>query len=362
MKIEKIKNLEDKILEKSYTRSNKNTRLIWNSQSISFQVINILISFFGVYYLLNSFIEQNFPLKSVFFGFISILILSFWEVIKRMVSINLFFDILKKKPFNILNIILVLFLVVGSGFIAIKSITEITENTDVNKNNLVSTYEKNQYLLDSTHKSNVDTLTKQLNILIKKQNGYLYSSDTIRVLTKKETQLINQLNKDIDLTKQSLSKLNSEHTDKKNTLKTEYLTQLSKISEKKNSNIFILLFITLFIETMIMVGIYNVVSFDFKAFNEIYNSDSYNKYNRYLNLLKVIYQNGLLKENDVLLPETKILDYAKLNDKNIKQIDIKDFIKFLGINNIIKLNKNNRVILKSYTEAIELIKKLTYNY
>ena len=112
---------------------------------------------------------------------------------------------------------------------------------------------------------------------------------------------------------------------------------------------------SLIFELLIIIGVSFCTTYDFFSFNEIYNGDSYKKYNIYLNYLNIFYQNGESQTDDRCLSESRFTDIIKLKSKSLSNgnsNNVKDFITTLYYLKIIELRTDKRrYYIMDFTEA-----------
>lgn len=348
MNIKKIEKLDDEINQKSFEKTNKGKYYNWYWLSIFIQILNIIVSVFGIYILLNTVLD-DFIFKQYIIAFISVAILFFWENLKRSQIRTTTISYLKNKFNNIPKLlptsILTLFIIIISSCIAIKGGIELS---DKQQHVEVVTDNKINVHVDSINKIYNNDISK-----IEVRLQFIYDNAKNR---KGESRALN----DIEL-------IETKNLDTKiNELKIEKQTKISLIENKINikkdkenfvnsNNVTIFVVSSLIFELLIIIGVSFCTTYDFFSFNEIYNGDSYKKYNIYLNYLNIFYQNGESQTDDRCLSESRFTDIIKLKSKSLSNgnsNNVKDFITTLYYLKIIELRTDKRrYYIMDFTEA-----------
>lgn len=348
MNIKKIEKLNDEINQKSFEKSNKSKYYNWYWLSIFIQIINVIVSFAGIYILLNTVLD-DFIFKQYIIGFISVAILFFWENLKRSQIRTTTISYMKNKFNNISKLlptsILTLFIIIISSCIAIRGGIELSD-----KQKTV------EVLTDNKINIHVDSINKIYNIDISKietRLQFIYDNAKNR---KGDTRALNDI--ELSETKNLDSKINE--------LKIEKQSKISLIESKINNkkdkenfvnsnNVTIFVISSLIFEILIIIGVSFCAVYDFMSFNEIYNGDNYKKYNIYLNYLNIFYENGESNKDDKCLSETRFTDIIKLKNKSLSNgnsNNVKDFITTLYYLKIIELRTDKRrYYMMDFSEA-----------
>jgi hypothetical protein len=136
---------------------------------------------------------------------------------------------------------------------------------------------------------------------------------------------------------------------------TKTTTQLEK--NKQNNIAFV--FMTFFLELIILIGVafdafYNVGSF--KEMKQLLTTPKFKQLDLNLKLLKLYYQNGRKKEGDQTIAFSKLESLARNQKLNCYQKDIRDFVTLCTELDIVKtINKRTKEYAIPYEKAKELL-------
>lgn len=348
MKLDKIQELENEINKTSFEKSNKSKYFNWLYTSYIFQFLNIIITFFGLYLFLSKVIS-DFPFKEYIIGGISLVMLIFWERLKReqirTTSINYMVDKFRIKSNNLINLFLTLFLVVCSSLIAIRGGVELSDKQS-----------HIEVKTDNTLQIKVDSINNIYNNEISKietRQQFIYTNAKNR---KGETRALNTIELD------EVNKLDEKINTLKNEKESKIKSSEDKINSKKdkqnfeNKNIVTIFVISsLIFELFIIFGVIYTSYYDFNSFNEITQSDGFKKQKTYLDYLNIFYENGTAKKDDKCISETRLTDIIKMKFKSNQSI--KEFLTLLYYLKIIETKMDKRrYFCVNYEDAIEKLK------
>lgn len=348
MDIKRFEELENKIEERSYSKAYNGKAKLWFFAGIFFQVVNIGVCFLGLYWFLGKLFPV-FPGNNFLFALISIMLLCFWESLKRSTVMELAINLLKTnftfKNHHFGGIVLSVFLISGSGYMAIRGATEITDTTsniEITANNNLTIVRDS---VDSQYEQRILQLEKQSNtyVTLSTEKG---RPMTIReaAQTQQWTDQANQLKKERE------AKL----------IDLEKRVQVSVVRQKKDvySNTLTFLLITLGIESIILLCIIYGAKFDYNSFHEINGDELFNQHRLHIFLLRTIYQDGRQKEGSECMATNRLEELVRIKrGSTIASTDIRSFYVLMTVYEIIKTRGGKRQFTKSYEKALDLFQK-----
>ena len=128
--------------------------------------------------------------------------------------------------------------------------------------------------------------------------------------------------------------------------------------EKNKENNTLLLFLTFFLEIVVLLGVgfrgYYTLGI-YTETKDLFNTPKYKQLEECLTLLSIVYVKGKKKKNDTLIPITKLKSAVSTQKLNITQKSLKDFYNLLDELEIIKTETKR---YKTYNTDYETAKKL----
>jgi len=369
MDLKKYNNLRNKLKTRDFEGKNKGLDSWLYKFSFIGNIGSIFFAFFLIYPALYKTISLHWTennLTKIISVLLSIMILSIFEIVKRYLIRNFSSDFVennrKLKPsivgWFIITILLIslsfYFSVTGSKNLATTSViqnNEVKDDFKFQKDSLIKIFDiKKELFL----KRNVKLETKNDSLMKKKSNipdNYYSRKISIqKIIDRNEIEIESNLKKynDIDLDlKNEISKL-------------ETNTELLKTnnSNDDNQNILLFVIIVIFIETLIITGIYFREYFEYNLY--LINQNSYEKLyvkkERYKTLINFIYNNGKYELNDRVMAVMKLKELIKTKTK-IQSSDkfVDEFINDMDKSGIFIVNGKKRYINLSYQEALNII-------
>lgn len=371
MNLKELELLENEMSEKSFSKSNKGLKFKTFIGSI---IGNILSAFFCFVFLQKSVISIDdkmsdyilFPILILLF----IIVVGF-EFLKRDIFRKIVVSYLNKKN-NIGFISFGVIILVISAWLSIHGASELANKTDNVKTNTEltikaitdSTYKKYELLnLEklkditslkqelSENKSKLNNLQLELNEIYNEKKY----ADATKTQEKKELiannakiekslldieKLISTSNKDRDLeVKQLTTNLSAKLNDK-----------ISNIN--KNQIIFILL--TSFIELLIIFGVAYSTFYDWKSYNEIITSKSFEDFKVAKKIIDLLYHKGKSNILDKLPTQTKIIDSC-LSLGITNKLILENIELFENLKIIKPMNQQTKILNLSYLDALKEI-------
>jgi hypothetical protein len=371
MDLNKYSELRDKIKSQDFETKNKDVDTWLNIFSYVGNIGSIFFAFFLVFPALLLAISANLvqgEASTYLAGFISVLILSGFELLKRKVLANLSFDIVKNK-FKIqksligwaifsVGIVSASFYFSLNGAINFASTSrdvnvqiENTAQVEIDSINLIY-QERKQTLIDdnnSYRKSNTEyrdkiadtplnyrTVRNELQDLVDSNNESIADNDT------RITSIDNELNGEI------------------RKLQTKQESEQAENEDNDISNILLFLIISTSIEFIIILGIYFDKYYDYNVYltNIAEMETTHKKRDRYRTLLKFIFKEGMLGQDQKILGKTKLLVLIKEKSSIASPNKFLDnFLNDMEYLGIIKLNGTRRLTAVTYQDALEKIDK-----
>lgn len=344
MDIQRFEELENRIEEKSYTKAYAGKAKLWFLAGAFFQILNIGICFLGLFWFLTSLFPV-FKFSPFVFGFISLTLLVFWEFLKRTtveeVATKLLKTKLSVKGNQIGGLLLALFLVTGSGYMAIRGAGEISDTSTQ-----VETQADNSLAIvrDSVEAQ----YDKRILVLEQQSQAYVsLAAEKGRPMNRREaTQVQEWGNQSLELRKERDAKLLG--------LEKRVESTVSRQKESIQDNTLAFLLMTLGIESIILFCIAYGANFDFSSFQEASNDTRFHQHRLHLYLLKTVYQDGRLKEGADCMPTTRLEEIVKIKKGSaVGQTEIKAFYTLMNTYEITKTRGSKRLFLKDYLKAQE---------
>jgi len=292
----------------------------------------ILFSYFFIKNVTNS-IPHLFPGQDLFFSIFIILFMTGYELFKRFAFEQLTLSIFRNKLITFNNVI---------GFLVCGSLVAGSFYLSLNgAHRLIDTSETISVKADSTLSNKTDSIAKYYDKEIQfyrnqpgtRKADRLYRDSIVNVLSIQKEQKINELE----------SKVTKKTEIQSNTL-------------KENNTVFALMVV--FLELIILIGVafssyYTWTSYD--EMKELLTTPKFRQLEINLRLLKLYYQNGRKKEQDSVLPKTKLIALASTSKIPCNQTDINNFIVLCSELEIITGNRRKKTYNMSYEKAKGLL-------
>jgi hypothetical protein len=332
MKLDKFKKLKFKLetlkLEKSY--SSLNTVLYY----FSF-LGNIFLVYFGYFFIKNivDTLPPLFPYQNLFLSIFVGLFLIGYELTKRFLIEQVCISIaqLKRltKEIAVASVIATL-LIAGSFYLSLNG-----------AHRLIDSSEKITASIDSS----VVDKSKEITDYYDKEISYYRAQPAT---SKEDRRYRDSIVNGLELSKSAKLATIDSATSTKSIGKLEI--------NKENDNAFV--FMTFFLEFIILLGVGFNAGYTIATFNEtksLLSTPKYKQIELNIQLLKLYYQNGKKQIGDLTLPYSKLLSLAKNQKLNCTQTEIRSFITYCNELDITKEAKNKR---KEYQIAYDAAKKI----
>lgn len=172
--------------------------------------------------------------------------------------------------------------------------------------------------------------------------------------------LIDENEKLIALNSKKIDDLTKDFKTKLADLKNEEKLNKAKNEKNDESNVFLFLLVSTFIEIIIIIGVY---------FRQLYIHNSFyeaeeklepllKKQDKYDQLLRIIFKNGEVKADEQIISLVKLTDIVKNKGAQYTAKHVKDFYDEMTHMGAFRLTGNKRYSLVSYEEAKKLVKTL----
>jgi hypothetical protein len=299
---------------------------------------NIFLVLFSYFFIKNvtNTIPHLFPGQDLFFSIFVILFMSGYELFKRFAFEQLVSSIIRTKLLtlnNIIGVVVCSFLIAGSFYLSLNG-----------AHRLIDTSETITIVADST------TAQKQQDLLKERDN---------------KLQLIRQQpgRTRVDRRyKDSLETATTAYYDNKiQQIETKTQDKTSTQLEKNKQNDVAFIFMTFFLELIILIGVGFRGYYTINAYNEtkdLFSRPKYKQLEECLTLLSIVYVKGKKKKNDVLTPITKLSSTVSTQKLNITQKALKDFYNLMDELEITKAEtKRRRIYNTDYETAKQLIQQ-----
>jgi len=369
MNIKKYEELRKKIIERGFEKKYKSLDKWLFGSSFFGNVGSIFFAYFLVFPALYKAITSNLTENNwgFFLGiFSTILILTLFEYIKRIVLTNLSFDIVKREfAKTILWLVFSSGIIGASAWLSIKGAVNFSSTTDKYITVLDSVY---QSKIDSTI-VNFDNLTnpyKDDNIKLRKDNEELRqllieTPLNYRSTRKEYNDIVNDNLKTIENNSEYIGKFEKEKESILKNLDREKQTTIKEYKDTVVSDQILFFIIAFSIEIIIIIGIYFRQYYDYNIYliHERELEDKYKKLNNYKIMLKFIYNSGENKIGDKIMPEYKLKEAIK-NSSNIADPNkfVEQFLNDIFYIGIVNIEGKRRFISVSYEEAIKKVENL----
>lgn len=342
MDIQRFEELENRIEEKSYIKAYSGKAKLWFLAGVFFQLLNIGICFLGLYLFLGRLFPQ-FAGSGFVFGVISTLLLIFWEFLKRSTVLEVVTKLLKSKlsvgTSHLGGLILGAFLVLGSGYMAIRGANEIADTSS-----LVDIQADTQLTIirdsvDANFEHRIQGLEQQ-------SQGYVaLAAEKGRPMNRREAGQVQAWG-------QQAESLKKERTAKLSDLDKRTQATVNRQKNDIHGNILAFLMMTLGIESIILFCIGYGAKFDYSSFQEASDDERFHQHRLHLFLLKTVYQDGRLKEGSDCMATARLEEIVRIKRGNtVATTDIKAFYTLMNTYEVAKTRGSKRQFLKDYTKA-----------
>lgn len=371
MDLNKYSYLRGKIHNQTFETKNKDVDKWLFIFSYFGNLGSIFFAFFLVYPALLKAIAANITggTISVFLsGFMTVLILAGFELLKRKVFGNFVFDLVKSK-FKMTKSI-VGWMVFSFCFVATSFYFSLTGAIDFAK----TSGEKNQ-IVKNTVDNRIDSITSVYNErkleLLEDNKQYRESNAqyrenianspiNFRTVRLEYQQMIDANQKAIDENEKRIKTIDYELS-----VEIQKLKQLQQEESMRNeiedvSNIYLFLIISTSIEFIIIIGVYFRTYYEYNVFVGSMNQmeNMFKKRDRYKTLIRFIYKEGTIGSDESIMGKTTLValisERTKMPNPSKFVDDFLNDMEYLGI---IKLVGKRRYTATSFQDALSKIDK-----
>lgn len=371
MDLNKYSELRDKIKSQDFETKNKDIDTTLNVFSYIGNIGSIFFAFFLVYPALLKAISANLvqgDLSTYLAGFVTVLVLSGFELLKRKVLANLSFDIVKNKfkiHGSLISWLVFSLAIIGASFY-------FSLNGAIN---FASTSGEKNEIVEVNMQSEIDSITNVYNqrkqVLIDDNNSYRESNrqyrDKIAETPLNYRTVRNDLQKLVDANNESIEEndtriaaLDDELTVTIKAIENEQTQKQTANEDEDISNILLFLVLSTSIEFVIILGIYFDKYYDYNVFlsNAADLETIFKKRDRYKTLVKFIFKEGMIGQDQPIIGKTKLLDLIKEKSTiSAPNKFLEGFLNDMEYLGILKLNGKRRYTATTYSEALEKIDK-----
>jgi hypothetical protein len=277
-----------------------------------------------------------FPFQEAFFTVFIALFLTGYELTKRFTLEQFFTGIMQVKKFTtqiFLGGMICCFLIAGSFYLSIKGAHRLVDNTETIKTSI-----------DSLTTKKVDSIAKYYDKEIAYYRTQPGSRKDDRIY---KDSIVNALQQTKDTKIQQLE------------AKTEAKTSTTLDKNVENSTAF--LFITVFLELIVLIGVGFDAFYTLGSFEEtkkLLQTPKFKQLELNLKLLKLYYQNGKKAVGDPTLSFNKFRSLVQAQKIDTSQKDLKSFVILCQELDIVKdYQGRKKELMVSYQEAKDIIEK-----
>lgn len=293
----------------------------------------ILFSYFFIKNVTNS-IPTLFPGQDIFFSVFIILFMTGYELFKRFAFEQLTISVFRHRTIlnpNIIGGILVsVALVAGSFYLSLNGAHRLIDNSSTIETTTSQTIGKQTDSIAKYYDKEIEFYRNQV---ARTRADRKYRDSIVNVLQTQKDTKIQAIEKKI--------------TDKST-------TQVGTL--KENSLAFALMVI--FLEAIILIGVAFSAYYTWTSYDEmktLLSTPKYRQLELQLKLLKLYYQNGRKKEQDIVVSKNKLLSLTRASRINCAQKDINDFLALCSELEITTGQRRQKVYNMSYEKAKGLI-------
>jgi hypothetical protein len=297
---------------------------------------NIFLIYFGYFFVksITSTIPSLFPFQDVFFTIFIALFLTGYELTKRFTLEQFFIGVLQVKKVTtslFVGGLICSLLIAGSFYLSIKGAHRLVDNSE----NITT-------VVDANIAQKQDSIVKYYD---KEILYYRNQSARTRSDKKYRDSIVNVLQQTKDAKIQQIE--------------SKAQTKTSTVLEKNSENSTAFLFITIFLEMIVLIGVgfdafYTIGSY--QETKKLLQTPKFKQLELNLKLLKLYYQNGKKVVGDQTLSFNKFQSLVQTQKIDASQKDLKTFIVLCQELDIIKeFRGKKKEFMMTYQEAKDLL-------
>jgi hypothetical protein len=370
MKLSDFKKLEESIQEQDFNKSFKNINKVMFFLSIFGHISSIFLAYFLVSKVLSGAITDNPILVST----ASIILLGGLELLKREIFDKFSLQQIKNKSLtntDVLPLMLVSILIVSISFYSsIKGAQEFSSKSkqiDTQVQLDVKVYEDS---LSRSYSVKIEDINKEISLTkskISEKDKEQTSIESNPPLSIQQRNRVKDLKSEKTELKKEVISLETKVSDVKEELGKEISDYEAKVKvegedkkDENKSNSFFFVIISTLIELIILAGVYFNEYYKFRSYDEfkkkIERDPNFQKWYNYNSVLDIIY-NTDTKINDKLSSVKVIQDLCKVNGIILLNKDMADLSKLFTSLGITRSAGSVKYIAKSKETAQEILKK-----
>lgn len=371
MEVKKYSKLREKIKSKDFEGKNKSV----DNTLFFLSFLGNIGSIFFAYFLVNpafyKAISTNLTEGSTALylaGFLTVLVLGSFELIKRKILSNLSFDLVKNNygiTKNFVGWLLFGFALISASFYF--SLNGAMKFASTSEGVNIAVERSIDAKIDSVNNLYAEYMQSYLNDnkLLRESNTQLRQkiAETplnYRTVRKEYQDIIDSNVKAIESNEKKIDELNRELNNKIANLNKELEKEKEENKSEDSGNILLFLVISTSIEMMIIIGVYFRQFYDYHVYmiNQSDLEEVVIKRDRYKKLLKFIYKEGTVSTGQPIMGLSKLKDLVReksqIPSANRFVDDFFNETKYMGI---FKTKGNRTYTAISYEEAINKIDK-----
>lgn len=367
MDLKKYSQFEKKVENVSFEEKNSLLDKSLNIVSYIGNIGSIFFAFFllqpALYTAISTYIAGG-MLLAILPTAITILILGIFELIKRLVLSNLFFDLIKNKKVILKrflgNIIISILFIACSFYFSLNGAKNFASN---NKEEVKLEQISYQSEIDSVkwlYENKKETYVTDNQKLRKANNNYrdkIIETPLNYRTVRKEYQAL--IDKNLEVIEENNKELDIIEEEKKSEV-VKIVTKEEKSNQQRNnetnSSIVLFLIISSTIEILIIGGVYFRKYYEYNVFieNKPKLSEIAKRKERYITLIKFIYKDGSLSEGKQIVPQYKLIELIqeKTNISSPKKF-IMNFFQDMEYLGIFEMRSKRRFTKVNYTTALD---------
>lgn len=372
MEIEKYRKLRDEIKNNSFEKKYSGVDWILHYASFFGNIASIFFAFFLWHPSLLKTITMHVGDNTLTHGIAilsTVILLSLVEFLKRGV-LNIFSTEFIESKMKIANKSIIGLLIGSIIIMGLSFYFSINGAIEFSK-----TSEKANIHIESSSKIMLDSLVKlnELNKLpineelssLRESNKNLREKRDNTPLEQRRirndyNKLIEENEKLIESNSKKLEILDSDFKNKVILLKQEEVNNKSKNAQTDKDNVLLFLLVSTFIELIIVIGVFFRQLYIHKSFYEAEEKlePLLKKRDKYDTLLRIVYKNGDVKQDEQIISLNKLTEIVKNKGPQFIAKHVKDFYSEMTHMGAFRVSGNKRYAAVSYEEAKKQVESL----
>lgn len=348
--LESFNKLKNKFENKTFEQTYKFISYLLHYGSYLGHILSITLSYFFIDFVLKD-TAAHLRGYTWILPIFTVLFLILFELTKRFTLSNStsIFLIKRKTDGSIIgNVLFALVLVLLTFYLSLNGADKFANKTEIIESNIDSLVVVYSDSLKRYYQTENNKLEERIN--------YIYEAAKLRrnkSLTSDETKQIKDWENDIKNNNKELSQ-------KLKDVNKEIQEKFNKQKESSDQSKFAFIILSLFIESLIIIGVCFKEYYDFATYKEqkqkLENSENYNNLMVNLELLGLLYNNGKIDKEDLLPSFNQFKSLVFVYSKKYSSKQIKEFFTLISSLKIARLVGKNRFANMTYHQAEETIK------